>query len=177
VDSLSLPKVKNSAKGKVLMQAMYGVKIHTVFVCSVLATVFSGNSKNLLDLDVANTTMWVQAFSDLQTNVNGGIRDIFSQRKFTALKELDEVDTAVKNLYPMIQDGTRPIEAEAFSNSFSDLGRRAEKLSQGLDFLTKVVDGFFKIVLSGRDALLCNLRVSDTVADPFPGSNGEQFVR
>jgi hypothetical protein len=77
----------------------------------------------------------------------------------------------------MIQDGTRPIEAEAFSNSFSDLGRRAEKLSQGLDFLTKVVDGFFKIVLSGRDALLCNLRVSDTVADPFPGSNGEQFVR
>jgi len=177
VDSLSLPKVKNSAKGKVLMQAMYGVKIHTVFVCSVLAAVFSGNSKNLLDLDVANTTMWVQAFSDLQTNVNGGIRDIFSQRKFTALKELDEVDTAVKNLFPMIQYGMRPIEAEAFSNSFSDLGRRAEKLSQGLDFLTKVVDGFFKIVLSGRDALLCNLRVSDTVADPFPGSNGEQFVR
>ncbi|KAJ6334561.1 hypothetical protein OIU78_011439 [Salix suchowensis] len=99
VRALSLPKVKNSAKGKVLMQAMYGAKIQTVFVCSVAAAVFS------------------------------------------------------------------------------DLGRRAEKLAQGLDFLTKVVDGFFKIVLSGRDALLCDLRMPDTLADPFPGSNGKRFVR
>ncbi|KAB5569392.1 hypothetical protein DKX38_003189 [Salix brachista] len=177
VDSVSLPKVKNSAKGKVLMQAMYGAKIQTVFVCSVAAAVFSGNSNNLLDLDVAKTTTWAQAFSDLQTNVNGGIRDIFSLGKFPVLKELDEVYTAVKNLCPMIQDGKRPIEVEAFSNSFSDLGRRAEKLAQGLDFLTKVVDGFFKIVLSGRDALLCDLRAPDTLADPFPGSNGKRFVR
>ncbi|KAF9687847.1 hypothetical protein SADUNF_Sadunf02G0135700 [Salix dunnii] len=176
VDSLSLPKVKNSAKGKVLMQAMYGVKIQTVFVCSVAAAVFSGNLENLLDLDVANTTMWAQAFSDLQTNVNGGIREIFSHGKFPVLKELDEVHTVVKNLYPMIQDGTRPIEVEAFSNSSSDLGRKAEKLSQGLDFLTNVVDGFFKIVLSGRDALLCDLRVPDTHADPFLGSNGERLL-
>jgi hypothetical protein len=69
-----------------------------------------------------------------------------------------------------------PTEVEAFSSSFSDLGRRAEKLSQVLDFLAKEVDGFFKIVLSGRDALLCNLRVSDTVGDPFRGNNGEQVT-
>jgi hypothetical protein len=69
-----------------------------------------------------------------------------------------------------------PTEVEAFSSSFSDLGRRAERLSQVLDFLAKEVDGFFKIVVSGRDALLCNLRVSDTVADPFRGSNSEGIM-
>ena len=39
------------------------------------------------------------------------------------------------------------------------MGKRTEKLSQGLDVLAKEVDGFFQIVLSGRDALLCNFRV------------------
>ena len=176
VDSLTLPKVKNSAKGKVLMRAMYGVKVQTVFVCSVFAAAFSVNSKNLIDLDVPNTILWAQAYSDLQTTVNGEIREVFSRGKFTFLKELDEVETVVNNLYPMIQDGMGPTEVEAFSSSFSDLGRRAERLSQVLDFLAKEVDGFFKIVLSGRDALLCNLRVSDTVADPFRGSNSEGIM-
>ncbi|KAJ6675307.1 BPS1-LIKE PROTEIN [Salix viminalis] len=174
VDSLTLPKVKNSDKGKVLMRAMYGVKVQTVFVCSVFASAFSVDSTNLLDLDVPNTVSWARAYSDLQTTVNGEIRDVFSRGKFTFLKELDEVDAAVNNLYPMIQDGMRPTEMEAFRSSFSDLGGRAEKLSQVLDVLAKEVDGFFKIVLSGRDALLCNLRVSDTVADPFPGNSWEQ---
>ncbi|KAH8488723.1 hypothetical protein Peur_059643 [Populus x canadensis] len=191
VDSLTLPKVKNSAKGKVLMRAMYGVKVQTVFVCSVFAAAFSVNSKNLIDLDVPNTILWAQAYSDLQTTVNGEIREVFShgqttvngeirelfsRGKFTFLKELDEVETVVNNLYPMIQDGMGPTEVEAFSSSFSDLGRKAEKLSQVLDFLAQEVDSFFKIVLSGRDALLCNLRVSDTVADPFRGNNGEQVI-
>ncbi|KAJ6328692.1 hypothetical protein OIU77_010388 [Salix suchowensis] len=147
VDSLTLPKVKNSAKV---------------------------DSENLLDLDVPSTISWAQAYSDLQTTVNGEIREVFSRGKFTFLKELDEVDAAVNNLYPMVQDGMRPTEMKAFRSSFSDLGGRAEKLSQVLDVLAKEVDGFFKIVLSGRDALLCNLRVSDTVADPFPGNSGEQ---
>ncbi|KAJ6722995.1 BPS1-LIKE PROTEIN [Salix koriyanagi] len=156
------------------MRAMYGVKVQTVFVCSVFASAFSVDSENLLDLVVPSTISWAQAYSDLQTTVNGEIREVFSRGKFTFLKELDEVDAAVNNLYPMIQDGMRPTEMEAFRSSFSDLGGRAEKLSQVLDVLAKEVDGFFKIVLSGRDALLCNLRVSDTVADPFPGNSGEQ---
>ncbi|KAJ6679730.1 BPS1-LIKE PROTEIN [Salix purpurea] len=113
VDSLTLPKVKNSAKV---------------------------DSENLLDLDVPSTISWAQAYSDLQTTVNGEIRDKWKHS----------------------------------SVPFSDLGGRAEKLSQVLDVLAKEVDGFFKIVLSGRDALLCNLRVSDTVADPFSGNSGEQ---
>ena len=57
----------------------------------------------------------------------------------------------------MIQDGVDPIEVEAFKNSDSDLARRAEGLSQGLDLLTNQYDGFFHVVLTGRDALLVML--------------------
>ncbi|CAK9149655.1 unnamed protein product, partial [Ilex paraguariensis] len=59
----------------------------------------------------------------------------------------------------MIQNGVGPVEVEAFQNSISDLGKKSEKLSQGLDVLAKEVDGFFHIVLIGCDALLFNLRV------------------
>lgn len=165
VGSLDLPKVKNSAKGKVLMRAMYGVKVQTVFVCGVYAAGFSGSAKKLIDLNVAGKFVWAQAFTDLQSSINGEIRSKFSRERLTILKELEAVDTSVKTLYPMVQDGVDPAAVKAFQSSVSDLGERGEKLSQGLDFLTKEVDGFFQIVLDGRDALLCNLRASGTVSD------------
>ncbi|WRX09086.1 Protein ROH1-like - like 1 [Theobroma cacao] len=178
VESLNLPKVKNSAKGKVLMRAMYGAKVATVYICSVFSAAFSGSAKNLLDLPVPDTLPWAQVFSNVQTTVNAEIRNIFSCEKFTVLRELDAVDALVKNLYPLLQDGLGPIEEETFKNSVSDLRKSAEKLSQGLDNLSKVVDGFFKIVLGGRDALLCNLRAGGTVPNSMLGRNvGEQVVR
>ena len=45
-------KVTNSAKGKVLMCAMYGVKVGTVFICSVFASAFSGSARKLFNLNV-----------------------------------------------------------------------------------------------------------------------------
>ncbi|KAJ8748962.1 hypothetical protein K2173_013400 [Erythroxylum novogranatense] len=177
VESMDLPKVKNSAKGKVLIRAMYGVKVETVFVCSVFAAAFSGLKKSL-DLDIPDTVLWSQSYSALQTNVYGGIKELSSDEKFIMLKELDSVDAEVKKLYPMVQDGIESTEEEAFKNSISDLRRVSEELSQGLDFLAKEVDGFFKIVLTGRDALLCKLRDSANVTDPILGCNVEkQAVR
>ncbi|XP_021887794.1 protein BPS1, chloroplastic-like [Carica papaya] len=177
VKSLDLPKVKNSAKGKVLMRAMYAVKVTTIYVCSVFAAAFSGSAKNLLDLDVPNTLVWAGAFSDVQTTINEEIRNIFSQERVSVVKELDVVDANVKKLYPMIQDVTVTIEKEAISNSVSDLRRAAEKLSEGLDHLAKEVDGFFKIILGGRDALLCNLRSDDAVTESKMGNVEEQSPR
>ena len=52
MESLDLPKVKNSAKGKVLMRAMYGVKVEMVFICSVFASAFFGSARKLFDLNV-----------------------------------------------------------------------------------------------------------------------------
>lgn len=176
VESLNMPKVKNSAKGKVLMRAMYGVKVETVFLCNIFAAALSGSSKNLLDLKILDTVLWAHAYTDLQASVNLEIKDKFSHGATTVLKELSSVDTVAKKLYPMIQDGFGPIEAEAFQISISHLRRVSEELSQGLDLLAKEVDGFFRILLAGRDALLCNLRASATILDPVQGANVEEQV-
>ena len=116
VESLDLPNyVKYLAKGrKVLMRAMYGVKVETVFICSVFASAFSGSARKLFDLNGDDKYMWVQAFIVLQTSINSEIRNLYSSGRFTVLKELEAVDISVKKLYPMIQDGVDPIEGEAF---------------------------------------------------------------
>lgn len=167
--SLDLPKVKNSAKGKVLMQAMYGVKVETAFLCSVFAAVFSGSAEKLLDLDVADTYLWAQAFTNLQHVVNEEIRVRFSNGRFDVLKELEEVNAFVKKLYPIIQGELDTVETEALQKTVEETGKAAEKLSQGLDHLAKEVDGFFRVVLSGRDALLSSLRSGATFYDSISG--------
>lgn len=157
VESLDLPKIKNSAKGKVLMQALYGVKVQTVFVCSVFASAFLSSPK-LFDLDIANTYLWGQTFSSLQNDVNSEIRSIYARGKFTPLKELEAIDQCVGKLQQMIPEKPEVEEAQLLKNSISELGGKTEKLSKDLHSLTKEVDNFFQIVLAGRDALLSNLR-------------------
>lgn len=161
VGSLDLPKVKNSAKGKILMRALYGVKVETLFLCSVFAAAFSGSPKKLLDLSVADGYLWAQAFTDLQTNANGELRNIFSSKGVTVLKEVEEVDVAIKNLYPVMQEKPDSAKVEEFENLTADLGGKADKLRVGLDLLSKEVDAFFQIILAARNALLGNLRGSD----------------
>ncbi|CAA2935006.1 protein BPS1, chloroplastic-like [Olea europaea var. sylvestris] len=165
VKTLDLPKIKNSAKGKVLMRAMYGVKAVTVFVCSIFAAAFSGSAKKLIDLQVPDTCLWAEAFSGLQTFVNIEIRSIYLSGRVTVLKELEAVDASVKKLYPIVQNEVDPIEAEMLQNQRSVLGKSEEKLSHGLDLLSKEVDVFFKIVLTGRDALLGNLRIGGNASE------------
>lgn len=157
VESLDLPKVKNSAKGKVLMRALYGVKVQTVFVCSVFASAFLGSPK-LFDLKIADTYSWGQTFSSLQNDVNSEIRSIYLHGKFTPLKELEAIDQCVANLHQMIPENPEVEKVQPLKNSITELGGKAEKLSESLHSLMKEVDNFFQIVLAGRDALLSNLR-------------------
>lgn len=176
--SLDLPKVKNSAKGKVLMQAMYGVKVETAFLCSVFAAFFSGSAEKLLDLDVADTYSWAQAFTSLRQVVNEEIKVRFSNGRFAVLRELEAVDASVKILYPIILGEQDTVEKEALLKAVEETSRAAERLSQGLDHLAKEVDGFFRVVLSGRDALLSSLRSGATFCGTIPGVNmDEQRVK
>ncbi|XP_045795123.1 protein BPS1, chloroplastic-like [Trifolium pratense] len=172
VRSSDLPKVKKSAKGKVLMQAIYGVKVLTVFVCSVFATAFSGSTKNLIDMDVADVYSWAPTFKGLQNLVNEETRVRFSSGRITVLNELEAVDSSVRELYPIIQGVVETIDTKSHAKTVEKLGRATENFSQGLDLLVKEVDGFFQVVLSGRDALLSNLRSAVTVNGDILGSNG-----
>nr|POE82657.1 protein bps1, chloroplastic [Quercus suber] len=92
------------------MRAMYGVKVETLFICSVFASAFSNFAVKLFDLNVDDKYLWAQALTNLQTSINSEIRNLYSTGIFTVSKELEAIDTSVKKLYPMIQDGVDPIE-------------------------------------------------------------------
>ncbi|KAK7389908.1 hypothetical protein VNO78_25205 [Psophocarpus tetragonolobus] len=176
VGSLDLPKVKNSAKGKVLMQAMYGVKVETVFVCRVFTAAFSSSSKKLSDLNVADIHSWAPAFRSLQNLVNEEIRIRLSGGKFAILNELETVDACVKTLYPAIQGGVTTVETESVMKTVEELRAAEEKLSQGIDLLAKGVDGFFQAVMASRDTLLTSVRFDKTGNDRSPGRNVDMQV-
>lgn len=159
-ESLDLPKVKNSAKGKVLMRAMYGVKVQTLFVCSVFVAAFSGSAKKLLELSVSDTHLWGLSFTNLLTSVNSSIRNRPSSGSVAIFKEQEAVEANVEKLSPLIRSGEGTVEEESVRSSVSSLRGSVDHLSQGLDLLEKEVDGFFQVVLTGRDALLCNLRAN-----------------
>lgn len=187
--SLFVAKVKNTAKGKVLMRVLYGVKVVTVYICSIHVAALSGRAKPLTELHVSDKFLWAAAFNDLQADVNREIRSRFSSRKVIVLKELEGVETCVERLHVLTgcvghkeeqtlqrsngishEDmqtlGGRSAgheECEKWQESVSDLAGRAERLGHGLDLFSNQVEDFFQIVLTGRDALLCNLRDPDVI--------------
>lgn len=175
--SLYSPKIKDSAKGKVLMRAMYGVKVVTIFLCSVFASAFSGSSKTLMSLQVSDKLLWAKAFNDVQFNVNGEMRRLFSKNT-TVLKELEAVGLSVNKLYPLTDNCSNLTDPVIMKTSVVDLGNTMERFTEGLDHLSKEVEAFFQIVLTGRDALLCNLRIDSSISDPKQEDIvKQQFVR
>ena len=85
-------------------EVFYWLKFSAV-ICSVFASAFSGFRRKLFDLNVDDKYLWAQALTGLQTSINSEIRNLYSTGRFTVLKELEAVNTSVKKLYPMIQDG------------------------------------------------------------------------
>ncbi|KAK4748442.1 hypothetical protein SAY87_015028 [Trapa incisa] len=166
METLNLPKVKYSAKGKVLMRALYGVKVQTLFICSAFVVLFSGSSKKLFELDIPNTYQWAEDFNHLRGIVNGMIRrNQQSSQNNSLMKELLDIDTAVEKLCPLMLDGSMSRKEYPLQISVRQLKTDAEKFSSGLNLLMKEVDRFFHVVLTGRDALLSHLRAMCTATD------------
>ncbi|TVU32034.1 hypothetical protein EJB05_23750, partial [Eragrostis curvula] len=259
--NLSLMKVKHSAKGKVLMRALYGIEAVTVFICSVLVALLSGSSKPLVKFEVPEKFGWSKAFDDLYSAISGEVRTQLSRTGVVAVKELEEVEACARKLHAstsavqhqednaslscavihtkevvimsdataqkgvsedhlkLADDSSRECEVimgegiaevmeegeikhvaktnghakelmmiertsdrqhqgdnmkqddgvetnglarrEELLNCISCMSKSAEGLRLGLDSVSKRVGDFFQIVLTGRDALLCNLRISD----------------
>ncbi|KAG2328542.1 hypothetical protein Bca52824_011270 [Brassica carinata] len=117
----------------VLGRAFYGVKVQTVYICSVFTAACSDSTNDLFDLPVSDKPLWAE------------IRDMLSSGRSMILKEPEAVDASVEKLYPMIQDGVDHVEVESFKDYVMELGTQADKLSQGLDQLLEEVDSFFKM--------------------------------
>ncbi|KAL0722777.1 hypothetical protein Bca4012_037376 [Brassica carinata] len=127
-----------------LGRAFYGVKVQTVYICSVFTAAWSDSTNDLFDLPVSDKPLWAKDFADVQSVVKAEIRDMLSSGRSMILKEPEAVDASVEKLYPMIQDGVDPVEVESFKDYVMELGTQADKLSQGLDQLLEEVDIFFQ---------------------------------
>lgn len=174
VGTLSLPKVKNSPKGRVLTRALYAVKIEMMFISSVIVAVFSGSSKPLMDMQVSNDFLWAEAFNDLQPIVNKELRSILLLDKPVILKELGEVDACSRNLHDMsVAICQKKDEMEIARDSdieevrrrclepILELSKSAFCLADELELLGKKLNDFFELIMSGRDGLLGSLRTSE----------------
>ncbi|GAA0156943.1 hypothetical protein LIER_14314 [Lithospermum erythrorhizon] len=179
IDTLDVPRIKNSSKGRVLMRTMYGVRVVTVFICDVFAAAFSGSAQKLVDLPAPEACLWAEAFTEVQALVNGEIRKIHSGGKVMVVKELVAINTSVKKLHPLVQKGEDTVEVEALKSSITDLRNSSAELTQRLDSLAREIDSFFQILLAGRDALLGKLRVGSDVSNMMQHNNNakHQVVR
>jgi len=158
--SLFTGKVKDSAKGQVLLHALYGVKVIMILIGGALISVLSGNSASLVELQISDNFAWYNAFSDLKSVIYEKIRSSGLEGKTSAVKEVKDVEVSVRNLSELIKQKQECMEV-GFGECVSDLKENAERLRVGLELLSKRVEDFFQVVLSGRDALLCNLRICD----------------
>lgn len=170
--SLQFGKVKSSSKGRVFLRAMYGVKTTTIFLCSVVASSLAGHPSPLIELRVPDQFLWSTAFTSLQQRINGEIKRCFASGR-VLVKELEMLDAAIENVHPIVEklspadivDGTEKVEQIRIA--MLELQRSVQLLAQGLDPLSKQVNDFFHVILSGRNALLDSLRMSPVQGKPI----------
>lgn len=171
--SLQFGKVKSSSKGRVFLRAMYGVKATTIFLCSVVASSLSGHPGPLIELRVPDQFLWSTAFTRLQRRINGEIKRCFASDRVLVVKELEMLDAAIKNVHPIVEslspadivDGTEKVEQIRIA--IQELQQSVQLLAQGLDPLSKQVNDFFHVILSGRNALLDSLRMPPVQSKPI----------
>ncbi|KAJ8511766.1 hypothetical protein OPV22_002200 [Ensete ventricosum] len=183
-DTLCLPRIKYSAKGRVLMRAFYGVEVMTLFTCSIIIAALTGCSKPLMDLHIVDEFLWLEAFNNLQAFLNEELRRQFLSGKVMMLKEIKALKMSALMFHSLtnrIDYGDEPaqlsmdVKKDELNSpmEYADPERRRRlqecmtDLTDGvvvfgheLDSLSKQVNDFFHILLTGRDALLCNLRAS-----------------
>lgn len=171
--SLQFGKVKSSSKGRVFLRAMYGVKATTIYLCSVVASALAGHPGPLIELRVPDQFLWSTAFTSLQQGINGEIKRSFASGRVRVLKELEMLDAAIENVHPIVEklspadtvDGTEKMEQIRIA--IQELQQSVQLLAQGLGPLSKQVNDFFHVILSGRNALLDSLRLSPVQGTPI----------
>ncbi|XP_075510799.1 protein BPS1, chloroplastic-like [Primulina tabacum] len=172
------PNIKHSAKEKVLRQAIYGVKVATLFLASIFDASFSGSEKKLMDIQVPETYLWAENFTKLQSFMNTELRNIFSRGKVTVVSEREAVDASVEKLFLDLQNGVDSVETEVLQKLKLEFEKSSENFALGLDILAKELNDLFKDVIRGRNDLLDDVRIAFNFMDRSPvNENIGQLVR
>lgn len=167
-NSLQFGKGRYSARDRIFMRAMYGLKATTIFVCSVATSALSGHPGLLIELRVPDHLLWSAAFRSLQQEINDEIKRCFAEGRVGVVKEIETLDAAIANVHSTIEKVAVDIDegkmkVEEIRIAVQELKQSVELVGQGLTPLTKQVNDFFQVILSGRNALLDSLRLSEIV--------------
>ncbi|KAJ0265213.1 hypothetical protein HA466_0015480 [Hirschfeldia incana] len=155
---------KGCEEEKVLMRALYGVRVKTLYIFSVFAAAFSGSSKNVLKITIPKVMEeveeweeekeeevipWEEAFMELQNM----IMNTFLSNKVMVIKDVKAVEAGVEMVYAVVQEGSVPS-----SLMVEPLKQSVMELSEKVDLVSKETSCLFDTVTSARDAMFERLR-------------------
>lgn len=154
---------KNHIKNAVVMNAIYGAKTITIFLCGVLSMALLVKTKRLLPTLHLLThheqqPSWSQSMVKLQHRVKEEIDKRRAMKGSTALlQELDNVHVEVKGLYRKLNVGDKASKncfMDEIRESVSRLRGSAEDLEKKLAPVEHQVNEIYRMLVSSRVALL-----------------------
>ncbi|RID43172.1 hypothetical protein BRARA_I00049 [Brassica rapa] len=148
-------KEKQYEKEKVLLRALYGVMVNTLYIFSVFAAAFTRSSKNLLHLTIPKEmeeeeeeVRWGQAFVELQNMVKPEIQNTSLSKRFGVIRDLEAVESGVEKLYAAVQEGCPNLLM-----MMEPLKQSVKELSERYDLIYKATRCLWDTVILARDAV------------------------
>ncbi|KAL0712415.1 hypothetical protein Bca4012_019393 [Brassica carinata] len=154
---------------KVLVRALYGVKVKTLYIFSVFDVAFTHSSKNLLYLTIPEEmeeVSWGQAFMELQNMINPEIKKTFLSDRFAVIRDLEAVESGVEKLYAAVQEGWDPNLSVV-----EPLKQLVIELSGRFDLVSKETSCLLETMVSAREGLC------ESLWTKIKSDDAEDYVR
>lgn len=148
-----LPSSKSNSGRDLIRRTFYALGVLTVFVGSVLVTILYGEA-DVVKLRVPVEFLWADSVNGLQTQIFELIKP-----KPNRLLELDTIASRAVVVLDLLhvftsEGGDKVDDRVGLEDGIKELGTAAKKFSDGVDTLTKGVNGMFRTVLNSRNGRL-----------------------
>ncbi|KAH9558014.1 hypothetical protein CY35_07G114900 [Sphagnum magellanicum] len=161
-EKLVNPKGVDAVKGNGFLNAIYGAKVTTIFLCGLLVIALACKPKRpLVNLSVTNQYLWSSSLISLQHTVKEETDRRKNGGSIALLCELDSVDSSVRRLHQLIDrnllEKKFPLhkdQAGELRQLVEDLSKNSAHLGSGLGPLEQYVNELFRILIDSRLALL-----------------------
>ncbi|KAG0584567.1 hypothetical protein M758_3G219700 [Ceratodon purpureus] len=161
-DKLVTPKGEEAMKGNGFLNAIYGAKVTTIFLCGLLVTALACKPKRpLTNLSVASHYKWSPALVSLQQRVKEETDKRKTKGSIALLRELDSVDASVQRLHEILDrhltEKAFPLareQATELKMEVEALRKHSADLGYGLQPLEVQVNELFRMLIASRLALL-----------------------
>lgn len=156
------PKAMEAVKGNGFLNAIYGAKVTTIFLCGLVVIALACKPKRpLVNLHVSSQCLWASSLLSLQQRVKEETDKRKNKGSIALLRELDNVDSLVRRLYEGVDKKLNEKsmffnaeEAEKLSVLVEELASGSENLGRGLAPLEECVNELFRSLIASRIALL-----------------------